>query len=77
VRDALRRQLIFHAFEFALPAPKTESLLTRWHDLLLEGLERVFCSRAGVDHWYCHSIACWPLWRRWSKALAPIRQTKR
>jgi CHAT domain-containing protein len=42
VRDALRRQLIFHAFEFALPAPKTASLLTRWQNLLLEGLERVF-----------------------------------
>jgi hypothetical protein len=42
VRDALRRQLIFHAFEFALPAPKTASLLTQWQDLLLEGLERVF-----------------------------------
>jgi hypothetical protein len=42
LRDALRRQLIFHAFEFALPAPKTASLLTRWQGLLLEGLERVF-----------------------------------
>lgn len=42
VRDALRRQLIFHAFEFALPAPKTASLLNQWQDLLSEGLERVF-----------------------------------
>jgi hypothetical protein len=42
VRDALRRQLIFHAFEFVLPAPKTTSLLVQWEDLLLEGLERVF-----------------------------------
>ncbi|QQN66761.1 CHAT domain-containing protein [Bradyrhizobium diazoefficiens] len=42
VRDSLRRQLIFHAFELALPAPKTASLLTEWQDLLLEALERLF-----------------------------------
>ncbi|MHB8271991.1 CHAT domain-containing protein [Bradyrhizobium sp.] len=42
VSDALRRQLIFHAFEFLLPAPKTASLISRWQDLLLQGLERVF-----------------------------------
>jgi hypothetical protein len=42
LRDALRRQLIFHAFEFALPMPRTESLLSLWEDLLLQALEQVF-----------------------------------
>lgn len=42
LRDALRRQLIFHAFEFALPMPKTASLLSLWEDLLLQALEQVF-----------------------------------
>ncbi|WP_439549056.1 CHAT domain-containing protein [Falsiroseomonas sp.] len=41
VRDALQRQLVFHAFELALPLPKTPAHARRGERLLIEVLEAI------------------------------------